>query len=218
MNTQSLMNLFSEQKSNIASAMPSGFSLSDIPGLALASSTVRTAAREVEAGASSMMRWLLPLAGVAALAALLWMFLATPATRTPEVPGPGAVTRAQSPEIANAVRPDAVAAVLPEVNKLKSDLTETFSKLTEAITSVKDAESAEIALPKLQELEGKLDIAKTTMKDFGTTSRTTITTLVKASEGRLRDLIEKVLAIPNVSEKFKVVTESILKKMTDLTV
>ena len=73
--------------------------------------------------------------------------------------------------------------VVPDVSKLKTDLTDTFSKLTEALTSVKDVQSAETALPKLQDLEGKLDFVKTTMKDLGDAGKATIATLVKATEG-----------------------------------
>ena len=88
--------------------------------------------------------------------------------------------------------------------------------MAEALTSVKDASSAETSLPKLQDLEGKLDVAKNTMKDLGSAAKATITTLVKASEGKLRELIEKVLAIPGVGEKIKTVADSIKTKLTDL--
>ena len=77
--------------------------------------------------------------------------------------------------------------------------------------------SAETALPKLEDLEGKLEVAKTTMKDLGTAAKATITTLVKASEGKVRELIEKVLAIPGVGEKIKAVADSTPRtKLTDL--
>jgi hypothetical protein len=39
---------------------------------------------------------------------------------------------------------------------------------------------------------------------------------VKATDGKLRELIEKVLAIPGVGEKIKVVVNSIMTKLTDL--
>jgi hypothetical protein len=214
-NGQSLANLFADQKANIASAMPSGFSLTDVPGLAAAGSAVRPAARGVEEKSSSMMRWLLPLAGIAAVAALLWMFLPSRSNPAPEVKNPIA-TRAQSPDNDNAQGGESIKLVVPDVSKLKTELTDTFSSLTEALTSIKDVKSAETALPKLQELEGKLEVAKTTMKDLGTAAKATITTLVKASEGKVRELIEKVLAIPGVGEKIKAVADSIKTKLTDL--
>ena len=123
---------------------------------------------------------------------------------------------AQSPDTARTAVPESIKATVPDVSKLKTELTDTFSKLTETLTSVKDAQSAETALPTLQELEGKLDVVKTTMKDLGAAGKATISTVVKAAEGKLRDLIEKVLAIPGVGEKIKAVADSIKTKLTDL--
>jgi hypothetical protein len=162
------------------------------------------------------MRWLLPLAGLAALAALLWMFLPANTTPVPEGRGPAIVTRAQSPE---AVRQPVIETAKPlvlDVSKVKTDLTDTFTKLTETLTTVKDAQSAETALPTLEELAGKLETAKTTMKDLGETGKTTISTLVKASETKLRELIEKVLAIPGIGERIKTVADTIKTRLSDL--
>ncbi len=99
--------------------------------------------------------------------------------------------------------PEAVKSVVPDVTKFNTELTETFSKLTEALTGVKDADSAEAALPKLQELEGKLDVAKTTMKELGDAGQTTIKTLVTSAQAKLKVLVDKVLSIPGVGEKLK---------------
>jgi Bacterial protein of unknown function (DUF937) len=213
-NAQGLANLFADQKASIASAIPSGFSLNDVPGLAAASSAVRSAARGVEAKSPSLARWLLPLAGIAALAALLWTFL--PSTNNPVPDAQGKAVRAQSPDLAAKPVVESIKAVVPDVSKLKTELTDTFSKLTEALTSVKDVPSAEAALPKLQDLEGKLDVAKTTIKDLGAAGKATIGELVKTTMGKLKVLVEKVLAIPGVGEKIKSVTESIMTKLTDL--
>ena len=186
-----------------------------MPGLSAAASAVRSAAREVEVKSPSIARWLLPLAGIAALAALLWTFLPTTITPVPEVQGQP-VTRGQSPEIAGKPALDSIKAVVPDVTKFKTELTDTFSKLTEALTSVKDVPSAEAALPKLQDLEGKLDVAKTTIKDLGVAGKATIGELVKTTMGKLKELVEKVIAIPGVGDKIKSVTESIMTKLTNL--
>jgi hypothetical protein len=214
LSAQGLASMFAEQKSNIASAIPSGLSLADVPGLSTAASAVRSAAREVEVKSPSIARWLLPLAGLAALAALLWAFF--PISKpVPDVQGQP-VTRGQSPEIAGKPALDSIKAAIPDVSKIKTELTDTFSKLTEALTSVKDVPSAEAALPKLQDLEGKLDVAKTTIKDLGTAGKATIGELVKTSMGKLKELVGKVLAIPGVGDKIKSVTDSIMTKLTDL--
>jgi hypothetical protein len=214
-NAQGLENLFAEQKASISSALPSGLSLSDVPGLAAAGSAVRSAAREVEATGSSLTRWLLPLAGVAVLAAILWAFL-------PSIwkPVPGAegqpVARAQSPDNAHKPVVDSIADAVPDVSKLKTGLTDTLSKLTEVLTGVKDAASAEAALPKLEDLEGKLDAAKTTMKALGDAGQTTVKTLVNPAQGKLKLLVEQVLSIPGVGEKIKTVVNSIMAKLNGL--
>jgi Bacterial protein of unknown function (DUF937) len=214
-NAQGLASLFADQKANIASAIPSGLSLADVPGLSSAASAVRSAARDVEVKAPSFARWLLPLAGIAALAALLWAFLPSTRTPVPDVQGQP-VTRGQSPEVAGKPALDSINAVIPDVSKIKTELTDTFSKLTEALISVKDVPSAEAALPKLQDIEGKLDVAKTTIKDLGAAGKATIGELVKTTMGKLKELVEKVMAIPGVGDKLKSVTESIMNKITDL--
>ena len=105
---------------------------------------------------------------------------------------------------------------LPDVTKFSTELTNTFSKLTEASTGVKDAASAEASLPKLQDLDGKLDVAKTTMKEIGDAGQTSIKTLVKSAQGKLKELLDKVLAIPGVGDKIKAIVDSIMAKLTDL--
>ena len=106
--------------------------------------------------------------------------------------------------------------LVPDVSKFSTELTDTFSKLTEALTRVKDAASAEAALPTLKELEGKLAVAATTTKKLGGAGRTSIKTLVTAAESKLKVLIDKVLAIPAVGEKLKPVVDSIMAKLSEL--
>ncbi len=216
MNAQGLTSLFAEEKSHIANALPSGFSLSDVPGLAAAGSTAaRSAAHEVAAAGSSLPRWLLPLLGLAALGLLFWWFASSSAPPEPEPPV-AAVAPAQIPEARRPVVPEPAKIVVPDVSQFSTELKDTFSKLTEALTSVKDVASAEAALPKLQDLDSKLDIAKATMQKLADSAKTTISTLVKSTQGKLRELVDKVLAIPGVGEKVRVVADSIMAKLTDL--
>ena len=162
-----------------------------------------------------MPRWLLPLLGLAALGLLAWWFLPSAPTTTPEVRVP-TVTRAPAADSRPAVVPEAVKSLFPDVTKFTTELTDTFGKLTEALTSVKDAASAEATVLKLRDVEGKLDDAKTTMKELGDAGQTTIKTMVKTTLVKLRELVDKVLAIPGVGEKFKTVVASIMAKLTGL--
>jgi len=210
-----LSSLFADEKANIASALPSGFSLRDVPGLAAAGPAVRLAEREVAAAGSGLAKWMLPLAGIAALGLLAWWLTSSAPAPAPDVKAP-TVTRAQSPETHRPIVPEGVKSAIPDVTKFGTELTDTFGKLTEALTGVKDAASAETALPKLQDIEGKLDVAKTTMKELGEAGKATIKTLAKSAQVKVKELVEKVLAMPGVGEKIKAVVDSIMTKLTEL--
>ena len=51
------------------------------------------------------------------------------------------------------------ASLAPEVTRVSTEFTDIMSKFTAALSGVKDAASAEAALPKLEELNHKLDDA-----------------------------------------------------------
>jgi hypothetical protein len=102
------------------------------------------------------------------------------------------------------------------VSQLSKNLTDSISSLTETLTSVKDVPSAEAALPKLEGLNTKLETAKTTMQTFADAGKATIRALVKSSQEKLKELVDKVLAIPGVGDKIKPAVDSIMAKLTDL--
>jgi hypothetical protein len=85
--------------------------------------------------------------------------------------------------------------------------------LTETLTGVKDVASAEAALPKLQDLSTKLDVAKATMDKLTDAGKATISTLVKSTQGKLKGLADEALAIPGVGEKLRAIVDSILAKL-----
>ncbi len=167
------------------------------------------------AGERPAARWLLPTVAVAGLALLAWWLIPSSSTPAPEAVAP-AVIRRSLPMSTCAPVAEAAKTVIPDVTKFSTELTDTFSKLTEALSGVKDAASAEAALPKLQDLEGKLASAKTTAKELGDAGRTAIKTLVIAAEAKLKVLVDKALAIPGVGEKMKTVVNSIMVKLGDL--
>jgi hypothetical protein len=125
------------------------------------------------------------------------------------------VTRAQSPEPEHLPVAEP-AKLLPDVTKFSTELTDTFSKLTETLTSVKDAATAETALPKLQEIDAKLDSAKTRIGELGDAGKATIRELVKSAQAKLRELVDKVLAIPGVGEKLKPIVDTVMAKLGEL--
>src|SRR5262249_37281125 len=122
---QGLTSMLNEQKANIADGFPSGFSLSDLPGMAAAGSAVRTAASGAQQAGSSALRWLLPVGGLALLALVLWaLFLRPTSTST-------------APTVA-------IPSVgVPDVAQLTSNLTGDFTALSGSLAGIKDAASAE---------------------------------------------------------------------------
>jgi hypothetical protein len=205
--TQALSSLFAEQKSNIASALPHGLSLSDLTGPASTASAVRTPASSVESTGNSMMKWLLPLLALGALGLLVWSLL--PSATTTQAPAP-------APETVKVPLPEAPRVPVSDVSQLSTELTDTFKTLTETLTVVKDVPSAEAAVPKLQDFGPKLDAANAKLAKLTEAGKATIAALVKSSQAKLKELVDKVLALPGVGEKIKAVVDPIMAKINDL--
>jgi hypothetical protein len=213
--TQALSSLFADQKANIANALPRGLSLSDLPGPASTGPAVRIAAREVESTAPSMMKWLLPLLVVGALGLLLWSFSPRATTPEPTEPAPGAPA-VPDQAIVKAPVPEVPKVAVPDATQLSTELTDTFKALTETLTGVKDVPSAEAALPKLQDFAPKLDAAKAKLDKLTDAGKATVTELVKSSQAKLKELVDKVLAIPGVGDKIRAVVDPIMAKIKDI--
>jgi hypothetical protein len=189
---QGLTSLFAEQKNSIAKALPSGFSLPDLPGAATATAaTSREAARVVEEAVKPatppLLKWALPVAAVIAAGLLGWYLL----TRTPT--------------------PKA-----PDFAQVNTDLTGSFKTLTGSFGSIKDAASAEAALPKLKELDTKLDGMKATVEKLSDADKGKITDLIKASIGKVEDKFAQLVWIPGVGDKIKTTVDGIMSKMASL--
>jgi hypothetical protein len=186
-NPQGLASLLAEQKTNIANALPSGFSLADVPGVA----TTREAARMVEAAAKpaadTIWKWLIPVAAIALAALLLWYFLLR--TPTPKA---------------------------PDLTQVSTDLTGTFKTLTDSLTGIKDAASAEAAVPKLKELDTKLDGMKALVDKLPDADKGKVTELIKASFGKIEDQFAKLLWIPGVGDKIRSSVDGIMSKLAGL--
>jgi Bacterial protein of unknown function (DUF937) len=213
--TQALSSLFADQKANIANALPRGFSLDDVSAPAGTGSAVRTAAREVESTAPSVMRWLLPLLVLGALGLLLWSLLPRATTPEPTVPAPGAPAVPAQATVKVPV-PETPKVTLLDTTHLSTELTDTFKALTETLTGVKDAPSAEAALPKLQDFAPRLDAAKAKLDNLTDAGKATVTDLITSSQAKLKELVDKVLAIPGVGEKLRAVVDTIMAKISDL--
>jgi hypothetical protein len=148
----------------------------------------------------------LGLLAVAAIAYFLW-------PRSEPV-----VQRAQVPEVAQRQVP--VPAVntpdpsVPDIGRISTDLSGAFASLTSAFGSMKDTASVEAALPKLAELDGKLDAMKALADKLPATGRTKLTALAETGLEKLKGQFAHALMIPGVSEKLRPTLEGIVGKLT----
>lgn len=200
-----LAGFFEEQKGAIAEAMPPGLSLAEIPG-------PRDARAVAPPPASGLPAWLLPLAALALLGLLGWYFLSS---RPEPAPEPEVKTADVKPEPSPAVRPVEVpkAEPIPDAGKLAGELTGIFKLATDSLTGVKDAATAEAAVPKLSDLFPKIDQLKPLWDKVPAGARTPLVGGLSDSFDKLKDLIAKVLALPGVAEKLKATTDTLTSKL-----
>jgi hypothetical protein len=197
LNPQSLTGMLGEQKNQIASALPSGFSLADVPQRPdPAGSAVRAGAVETRQPVSSLLRWLVPVGALAALALVIWAFMRPTSPSSPTLAVPKAA--------------------VPNVASLTTDITDDFKDLTQSLNSVTNAATASAALPKLEDLSGKLDGMKVALDKLPDADRAQITQLIKADIGKVDDQFAKLLWTPNVGEKIRPVVDDVMKKFASL--
>jgi uncharacterized protein YidB (DUF937 family) len=105
---------------------------------------------------------------------------------------------------------------VPDVTKLSTDLTGDFTSLTDTLTSIKDAASAQAALPKLKDLDSKLDSVRALVDKLPQAGKTKITALVRPFLSKLGDQFAKLQWIPGVSDKVRQPMNEIMGKLADL--
>lgn len=212
----SIANMLAEQKGNIASALPSGLGSllsSAVPGLSsvlgdtsraassvakTATAEVRGAARETTAAGSSVMKWLIPL-----LLVILAFFLLPKMCRT--APETAAVVKETSPT------PAAV-----DSTKFISDATGLIKDATDSIATIKDEASATVALPKLQDITGKLGALQSQLAKLPQPVQNTVSDALRPLIAKLREAVQPVLALPVVGDKVKPVVDELLAQLTKL--
>jgi hypothetical protein len=123
-----------------------------------------------------------------------------------------------APEVPRVAVPDAAIVAVPAATRLSTELTDTLKSLTETLTGIKDVPSAEAALPKLHDFVPKLDAARATLQNLEDTGKASIRSLVQPSQASLKDLADRVLAIPGVGDKIKAVVDTIMAKLSEFAV
>jgi hypothetical protein len=212
---QGLSSFFAEQKDNIGSALPSGFSLADIPGLGAVSAAPRAVSGPA-AAEGGLPSWLLPLVGLGLLGLIAWWFLGQPTEPTIVNPPGAAPTAAPAgrPVVPKAepVAPKA-ALELPDPAKLGTDLNGVYTTLMDVLGGVKDAGTAGTAVSKLAEMGPKLDGLKSLWEKLPEAGRTAVAKVTTDHLAKLKELVAKVLALPGVGEKLKPVLDAIVAQL-----
>ena len=154
---QALKSLFADQRENITNAVPAGFSLADIPGLTgtkePAYTTRRTA--EIEPARRAIARELVSAAGTrpARLDSFCGNFCRDPRADQAAVKKP-----AETVDKAVAMKPASPEVIdVPDLARVRDDLGGLFKSLDTGFSDIRDAASAERAMPALKDLNGKID-------------------------------------------------------------
>ena len=213
MELPALKSLFADQKRNIADAVPSGFSLEDVPGLARFADAARSATKSVEAKSRSMASTLLPLALLLLAAFVVWSIW----QKRPEPIQAGAEKAAAEAEKVTAMKPVMPESLdIPGFATMKDDLTGMFKTAGEALSGIKDAVSAEAAMPQLEELSRKLDTMKESVRTLPEAGRAMLQTWVQEHLAPLKEQAEKTLSLPGLSERIKTLINEIVRKLEEL--
>ncbi|WP_109578300.1 DUF937 domain-containing protein [Aminobacter sp. AP02] len=223
-----LARMLSSQKSSIQAALPAGFGdllkgsglLGDIAGVAgqttraasaAAQSTTyaaQQAARATTSTASSMnwAYWVIPAALV--LAAGWWMFghRATPLVReqagTETQQPASSETTASVPTgnmAASATQALTVLKGVPGGTEIADQTTSALDKLSSTLNGIKDAATAQTALPQLQDAHTQLDKVGGLAAQLPTAGRGALATIVAASMPTINKHLDQILAIPGVA-------------------
>lgn len=219
-----LAQLLSSQKSNVLAALPSGFGdllqgsglLGDMAGQTTraASSATQTAtiaaqqAARATASTGSSMNWAYWAIPAAVVLAGGWWLLDH---RTPSGPVQvGSETRPMtSPETTASVPADSpMARTAQALTTLKgvpggtdvANATSTaLNTLKTSLDGIKDAATAQSALPKLQEAQSQLDKVDGLAAQLPTTGRGALATIIAAGLPTINKQLDQILAIPGVA-------------------
>lgn len=217
LNASGLAGLLAGQKQNILGAMPAGLgpALGGVSGLsnflgsaadtakAEMTDATRGAAQTASAARWRLPRWLVPLIIVAALAFLISQFFKPKETETPAQAPVAAQTPAQAP----AAPPTDIAA------KFSSGVTGVVNDVTDTLTGIHDAGSANAALPKLRDVSTQLDSLKGLWGQVPDAAKPAIKTALSAAVSKAEDLLGKVTAMPGVGDVIQPVATEILEKL-----
>ncbi len=204
-----------------------------------AARSVPPAAPRASAAGGSSMRWAWIVAAIVIVAGLAYYFIggkrgqemaeqatgsATPATQeatgatsqaTQEAAKPATQATQQATESATQATPSMASLTVGDVD-LGKRITAFFDDTKKTLEGVTDAASAEAARPKLQEIGTNLDQIKELAGQLPAEGKQALTGMVDSSMPTIRQLIDKVMALPGVGEVLKATLEPIKTKLESL--
>jgi hypothetical protein len=213
---QALKSIFAELRANIEAAVPAGFSLADIPsaGDFSASAYQKVYKRDVKRPvAKSPASWLVPLALAIVGGFLLWNYFPRPKGTE--------VIAQQSPKVVDKVT--VMKPVMPEILEISSlatmrtELDGLFKRLDTSLSGIRDAATAERAMPALRELNTKIEQMSQLLSRL---PEATQATLRPALNEQAKAITEKAIAansVEGISDNIKALIQEIVAKITKWT-
>ncbi len=189
-----------------------------------AESTVSEVRDSASSGGSSMLRWLLPLAGVVLLGWLGMKFLAGDKDGVSDAVDASTNAVTESATTATEAATSAVESVSEDVTdsltgeaaELGDSLTTMFSGATETFGNITDVDSAKAAIPALTDLGGSLGETKTLFDKVPSAARGPLTSIINTGLSALQPIIDKVMAIPGIGPVLEPVVGPILESLQSM--
>lgn len=247
----SISKLFSEQKGNIASAIPAGLSLASIPGLdslgdvgKMASKAVNQAGKAAQEASGGLGKLLLPLLALAAIIGGIIWYMNNGAKKVEDVAKGAAkmgeqavkagekavagvagaakdVVKAGEQAVAGAAdaAKDMIGDIsVPGFSDLQKGFTGMFDSVGPKLQGIKDAASAEAALPDLESAMTGLDGMVKTLGGMPEVAKSAVSTMVKGQLDKLAPVIDGILGMPGMGEKVVAVLNSLKDKLSGLVI
>jgi hypothetical protein len=228
LSTDGLVQMLEGQRSNIASALPSSLATSlDSAGLLrglgdtarTSAGTAATAGRTAASGAAtaadaarqaaSRGNWAKYAVGLLVLALIVWGISRFVGRE------PAQQAAQNAPNTASQTATTAGSMMVDDVD-LGKEFTGVADGITRTMAEVKDAASANAALPKLTDLTGKLDNLAPLASKLPDTSKSAFTDMVKKTSASLQTEMDRVNALPGVSDTIKPTLDKLKAKLEAL--
>ena len=173
--------------------------------------------------------WLAPLAALLLGAVALWYFFGRPAAPVARNAARDAAdaTANTANRAANATGEAAAGAVTalrptlpdvttPNITTVSKDLSGVFTSATSALGGIRDAASAQAALPKLEALDARIDGIRDVLDKLPPAGQAALGQLVGKEQTPIREQAAEIVAMPDVSDEVKLKLVDITSKLRGL--